>query len=198
MRVVPPALCVVVLSIAASASAQSSSGHDAGVDPRVDLGGLWGARAAAPLRLSLESILPSLRSFPNCTSREDDAGNSVGGIPVQHELSVRLMPRLSLTAFTQLGCPIDAGGGAVLTYTAPIGPSSWLVLAGGAYEAPAQVPLFGGFAPTITRAVQGDASPVGVAVRADAVWKAGADRTLNLGVESRGTGRQTILFGGGF
>jgi hypothetical protein len=39
-----------------------------------------------------------------------------GGIPVQHYAELRLTPRLVLSGFTQLGCPIDAGIGGVLTF----------------------------------------------------------------------------------
>jgi hypothetical protein len=78
---------------------------------------------SAPLRLLLAgSVIPKASWFPNCVSREDDVGNSVGGIPVQHYSELRLTPRLVLSGFTQLGCPIDAGIGTAFTYALALRP----------------------------------------------------------------------------
>jgi hypothetical protein len=80
------------------------SGDDLGYVPPFS-----GSVLAAPMRLTLEgSIFPKASGFPQCASLEDDVGNSVGGIPVQHYTDWQLTPRLVLSAFTQLGCPIDA------------------------------------------------------------------------------------------
>ena len=84
-------------------------------------GGDAGYALSTPLRLSLMgSVIPKASGFPNCATREDDVGNSVGGIPVQHYVEWRLTPRLVLSAFTQLGCPIDGGIGTALTYAVPL------------------------------------------------------------------------------
>jgi hypothetical protein len=171
----------------------------AGDEVSGDIGALSGYRALAPLRLSLEaSIDPKGGGFPNCISREDAAGNSVGGIPVQHWMMLRLTPRLVLSGFTQLGCPIDAGLGGALTYALPITRSSWLVFGGGLYAAPGQAQLFGE-APMLTafRAP----FPLSTAGRVDFGWKTNGDHTFNLGVQtlsSRGRGVQSVMFGGGF
>jgi hypothetical protein len=168
---------------------------DVGGDP----GLLSGFRAVAPLRLSLEgSIFPMAGGFPNCASREDDAGNSVGGIPVQHFRMVRLTPRLTLSGFSQLGCPIDAGVGGALTYAAPLTRSSWLVFGGGLYVAPGQVPLFGGVGPSLANGIRAAPSAVSTAGRVDLVWKASGERTYNLGLQTNGRGRQSLMFGGSF
>lgn len=179
--------------------AQMLATRDDGTD---DTSVLAGYRALAPLRLSLEATLfPKAGGFPNCVSREDDVGNSVGGIPVQHSMMLRLTPRLVLSGFTQLGCPIDAGIGTGLTYALPVGRSSWLVFGGGVYGAPAQAQLFGGLGPSMLGAVRGTPSPVSAAGRVDLVWKTGGERTFNVGVQALAPGArgiQSVMFGGGF
>jgi hypothetical protein len=168
-----------------------------------------GYRLSAPLRLSLVgSVIPKASGFPNCVSREDDVGNSMGGIPVQHYLELRLTPRLVLSGFTQLGCPIDAGIGATFTYAVPLRPSVQLAFGAGLYVAPGQIGLFRGPQASVLQylgslqalALQGPRfdSPVNGASRVDLVWNAKDGHPYNVGVESVGAGRQTIKFGGGF
>jgi hypothetical protein len=159
-----------------------------------------GFRLSAPLRLSLMGAAPRLAGgFPQCASREDDAGNSVGGIPVQHYWEWRFAPRLVLSAFTQLGCPIDGGIGAVVTYSVPLRASSSLslVFGAGAYAAPAQFQLFGGPAPSFALGLRGARSPAPVSARTDLVWGP-PDRPRNVGVQSLGTSTRLVTFGGGF
>jgi hypothetical protein len=181
-------------------------------DPFSDRGGGavdFSGYRSAPLRLSLVgSVIPKASGFPNCVSREDDVGNSVGGIPVQHYFELRLMPRLVLSGFTQLGCPIDAGIGTALTYAVPLRPSVQLVFAAGIYMAPGQIGLFRGPQPSVVQYVGSLAalavqrprfdSPVNGAARVDLVWNAKDGHTYNVGMESVGAGKQTIKFGGGF
>jgi len=178
-------------------------------DPLGDRGGDAGFLLSAPLRLSLvASIIPKAGGFPNCISREDDVGNSVGGIPVQHYAEWRLMPRLVLSGFTQLGCPIDAGIGAALTYAVPLRRSLQLVFGAGLYAAPGQVSLFkgpqasplqflGSLAASAVPVPRMD-SPVNGGARIDLVWNAKDGHPYNVGVESLGAGKQAIKFGGGF
>lgn len=168
-------------------------------DIGADRDALSGYRVSSPLRLSLEaSIRPLASLFPQCATLEDDVGNSVGGIPVQYYREVRLVPRLVLSLFTQLGCPIDAGIGAALTYTIPILDSFAFVLGAGVYGAPAQTQLYGGLGRALAQGAQGEASSVHGALRGDVVWKTSAGRPLSLGVESLGAGTQGVRFGGGF
>ena len=153
---------------------------------------------AAPMRLTLEgSIFPKAGGFPQCASLEDDVGNSVGGIPVQHYTDWRLTPSLVLSAFTQLGCPIDAGIGAVVTYTVPIRPSVAWVFAAGAYAAPAQFQLYGGMQSALSLALKSANAPAAVSARTDIVWKAADGHPYNVGVQVLGQRRQ-IMFGAGF
>lgn len=169
--------------------------------PRGDLGyvpPVSGFRLAAPIRLSLEgSVIPVAGGFPNCGD-QNEVGNSVGGIPVQHYAEWQLTRRLLLSTFTQLGCPIDAGIGAAVTYTVPLRPSMALVFAGGAYAAPGQFQLFGGLPSSLKLGLLGARSPLPVSARADIVWNTQKGNPLNLGVQSLGLGRQQVMFGGGF
>jgi len=196
MRFVTVGALTSALVAASTALAQSQApvGDSSG-----DAGFLSGYRAVAPLRLSLEaSISPKASGFPNCVSREDAAGNSVGGIPVQHFVMKRLTPRLVLSGFSQLGCPIDAGLGGALTYAAPLSTSSWFVFGGGLYVAPGQVPLFGGVGQSLMNGIRAAPSATNMASRADLVWKTTGDHTYSLGVQTLGRGMQSITFGGGF
>jgi hypothetical protein len=50
----------------------------------------------------LAAARPADRGFPNCETREEAAGDALGGgIPVQHYGSIRLVPNLILSGFTQ-------------------------------------------------------------------------------------------------
>jgi hypothetical protein len=170
------------------------SGDDLGYVPPFS-----GAVLAAPMRLTLEgSIFPKAGGFPQCASLEDDVGNTVGGIPVQHYTDWQLTPRLVLSAFTQLGCPIDAGIGAVVTYTVPIRPSVAWVFAAGAYAAPGQFPLYGGARSAISLALKAASGPAAISARTDIVWKAADGHPYNMGVQALGQSRQQITFGAGF
>jgi hypothetical protein len=163
-----------------------------------DAGAFSGWVLSSPLRLSLQgNVAPMAGGFPQCAALQDDVGNSVGGIPVQHYGEVRLMPRLVLSVFSQLGCPIDAGMGAAMTYEVPLRKTVSLVFGAGTYAAPGQVPLYGGFQSALLRGMRGLPSPVNAAGRVDLVWKTQDGHPLNLGVQTRGRTQQ-LTFGGGF
>jgi hypothetical protein len=171
--------------------------------PLLDLGddrdALTGLRLSSPIRLTLEgAIAPKAGLFPQCSTLEDDVGNSVGGIPVQHYRAFHLVPRLILSVFTQLGCPIDGGIGAALTYEVPIRDSVALVLSAGAYTVPAQAQLYGGWSPAFAAALRGAPSSADAAARADMTWKTSSGQPLSVGVEKLGTGLQGLRFSGGF
>jgi hypothetical protein len=188
---------------AAAQSPGASATSGAPAHPWEDLGGaLSGYRLSAPARLSLiGTIVPMASMFPQCSTREDAVGNSVGGIPVQHYIDWRIAPRLVFSAFTQLGCPIDAGLGGVFTYEVPLRSSLSLVFAAGMYAAPGQLGLFGGLPallPSLLNGMRGGPTMVPAQVRMDLVWHARGRLPYNLGVESRGPGRQQVSFGGGF
>jgi hypothetical protein len=199
-RLVSLGTLLAALGGAGSAAAQSSSSRPPPSSPsdQGDSLSFSGFRLSAPIRLSLEGSVPQwARMFPNCASREDSVGNSVGGIPVQHYAEIRILPRLVLSGFTQLGCPIDAGIGGALTYAVPLRSSLSLVFAAGLYTAPAQLPLFGGAGSALTQGLRGTISPVSAAARTDLVWKVGT-HPYHFSVESFGPGRQQLSFGGGF
>jgi hypothetical protein len=155
-----------------------------------DRDGFSGFRLGSPIRLTLEAaIVPQAHLFPQCATLEDDVGNSVGGIPVQYYREVRLLPRLVLGVFTRLGCPIDAGIGATLTYAVPIRKSLAFVLSGGMYTAPAQA---------LGRGLLGQPSSISGAARADIAFTPPDGRTLSVGIESLGTQVRGFRFAGGF
>jgi hypothetical protein len=198
VRIAASGVAMAALVTATAAPAQTSTAS-APPATRGDAAVLSGDRASMPIRLSLEgSVFPHASLFPNCESREDGAGNSVGGIPLRRYASMRLTPRLVLSGFTQLGCPIDGGLGLALTYAVPLRESMWLVLGAGMYAAPGQTPLFGGTASSLYRALRSEPSAVGMAGKADLVWQSKGGHPLSLGVESVGMARQGVTFGAGF
>jgi|GEM_PF-4445873 len=197
-----PVVVATVVAIPASVYAQSSIGSASQFKP-VALDTLGGPPPSfivtAPLRLALQNgILPQAGGFPNCATREEAAGNSMGGIPVSFHHEIDVVPHLVLAGFSQLGCPIDGSMGGVVAYTAPIAPSVAFVLGAGIILAPGQIPLYGGSLQTsIARQVRGAPSATGATVRADVLWKTKAGRFFTVGVGSTGT-RHTLSFGGGF
>jgi hypothetical protein len=205
MRLSQSGALLAAMLLALHADAQSpgaSATPGAPPHPWEDLGGpLSGYRLSAPARLSLiGTIVPIASMFPQCSSLEDAVGNSVGGIPLQHYVDWRIAPRLVFSAFSQLGCPIDAGLGGVFTYEVPLRSSLSLVFAAGVYTAPAQLGLFGGLPallPSLLSGMRGGPTTIPTQVRMDLVWHAPGRLPYNLGVESRGR-RQQVSFGGGF
>ena len=204
---IEPMVVAVVLLLARASSAQAPaaaiapstpppaapSGDDLGSPP------FSAFVLAAPMRLTLEgSIFPKAGGFPQCASLEDDVGNSVGGIPVQHYIDWQMTPRLVWSAFTQLGCPIDGGIGAAVTYTVPIGRSVAWVFAAGAYAAPAQFQLYGGTSSALSLALKGANAPAAVSTRTDIVWKGAGGAQYNVGAQMMGRSRRQVTFGAGF
>lgn len=147
-------------------------------EPPGDGGVLPGYFASAPLRLSLQNrVFPVAGGFEQCSTREDAAGNSIGGIPIQRYALLRLTPNLVLHGFSAAGCPIDGAIGAGATYSVPVAPSLWLVAGAGVYTAPAQ--------PGPRRAHTD--------FRVDLVKKVNDTRSLSVGI-----GRRGVSFGGSF
>ena len=149
-------------------------------EPTGDASALPGYFASAPLRLSLQSgIFPIGDAFPQCATREEASGNSVGGIPVQRYTLLQLTPNLVLHGFTSAGCPIDGAIGGGLTYAARVAPSVWLVAAAGVYGVAPHYPF--------PARVRGD-------LRVDLAEEAiDAGHSLSVGVGERG-----VSFGGVF
>lgn len=150
--------------------------------PRVDV-------AFAPLRLSLtEGLSPAASQFPECESREDASGNSAHGFAVQRYSFLRLAPHLVLHGYSMAGCPVDAGVGGGLTYSAPLATNLWLVPSAGLFALPGP----GG----------GRAALYTTAARVDIVKNLDLGRTLSVGINTRqrsGSRQFTALnFGGSF
>jgi hypothetical protein len=145
-----------------------------------DTGSLPGYMASAPVRLSLQNqIRPIEGGYPECASREDSAGNSIGGIPLQRYTVLRLTPHLELHGFTSGGCPIDGAIGGAVTYTVRVIPTLWLVAGAGIYAAPAPAQV----ASARTRSD----------FHIDLIEKVNDTQSLSVGV-----GRRGVTFGGVF
>jgi len=180
----------VVVWLARSAGAQVKPLDTRGVAPPFLM--------TAPMRLALQNdIIPMAGGYAGCATREEAAGNSVGGIPVSFHQALALTPRLTLSAFSQLGCPIDGSIGGVAAYSVPLRASIALVLSGGIILAPGQLQPYGGLQSALVQQVRGRRSATAAALRADLVWKTSAGRTFTVGVGSTGT-RHALTFGGGF
>ena len=150
MKRAPLAIVTMLLTASAGAWGQStptiggialppliSVARLVGTDPSGAAGTLNPAVASQSLRLTLVStIFPLGSQFPNCATRMEASGNSIAGFPIQRMESLQLTPQLTLTGFTQGGCPVDAGIGGGVTYTVPLQRSLWLVASAGVYRTP--------------------------------------------------------------
>jgi hypothetical protein len=158
-----------------------------------------GFRLSSPIRLSLEgSVFPRAGEFANCATLGDDAGNSVGGIPLQRYVEWSITPRLVLSGFSQGGCPIDAGVGGAMTYSVPLRAGASLVFGAGLYAAPGQFPLWGGAASVLSLAAKGAYVPAAASLRADVVWQDRKENPYHVGIQAVSPGRAQVVFGGGF
>jgi hypothetical protein len=182
---------------AASSAARAPSSAvapDPGVLPTAS-----GWRLSLPIRLSLSgNVTPLAPLFPQCATLEDDVGNSVAGIPVRNYVEWRATPRLTLSAFAQLGCPVDAGIGALLLYAVPLQRSASLVFATGMYGAPAQFDLFGGLSRSFRTGLRGEPSPVASDARVDLQWQGKDGNPYSIGAENVGTSSKRISFSSAF
>ena len=79
--------------------------------------------ALPALTLTAPSLLPGERHVPGCDAEAQTRGNSEAlgtGLPLMGSLAFQLAPRLSMLAFSRLGCPITSGVGAVMAYEVPV------------------------------------------------------------------------------
>jgi hypothetical protein len=200
----PLCTCVCVLFFASASVAQASAGASVaqGLTPTPDPGVLpspAGLRLSLPIRLSLSgNVAPLAPLFPQCQTLEDDAGNSVAGIPVHHYAEWRPLPQLTLSVFSQLGCPIDAGIGALMLYSLPLRDTASLVFSTGMYGAPAQFDLFGGLGSSLRTGLRGAVSPVSSEARVDLSWQGRDGNAYSVGAESVGTTSKRFTFSSGF
>ena len=132
--------------------------------------------------------------FPQCGTLEDDVGNSVAGIPVRNSVEWLPVPRLRLSAFSQLGCPIDAGLGALVLYSVPLQGSTSLAFATGMYGVPAQLDLFGGLRSSLRAGLRGVASPISSDARVDLTWQGKDASAYSIGAESVGSASKRLTF----
>ena len=108
------------------------------------------------------------------------------------------MPRLRLSAFSQLGCPIDAGLGALMLYSVPLQGSTSLAFAAGMYGVPAQFDLFGGLRSSLRTGLRGAASPISSDARVDLTWQGNDGNAYGIGVESASSTSKRLTFSSGF
>jgi hypothetical protein len=133
MRLVGVAL-VLVLGWTGAAAAQTApkpTDPNPAADPPVVL---------APLQLALVApdLMPGERYAPGCNENAVTNGNSAWGtgVPLVRSLGYQLSPRLSVLAFSRLGCPITSGLGGAAAYAMPIGQRVAFALSGGLYGMP--------------------------------------------------------------
>lgn len=193
---------VVLLASASFAQAGGSALGEQNPVPTRDPGAVSsveGLRLSLPIRLSLSgNLVPLAPLFPQCATLEDDVGNSVAGIPVRNYVEWLPIPRLRLSAFSQLGCPIDAGLGALMLYSVPLRGSASLAFATGMYAVPAQFDLFGGLRSSLRTGLRGAASPVANDARVDLTWQGKDGSAYSIGAESVGSGSKRLTFSSGF
>jgi hypothetical protein len=93
--------------------------------------------ALPALTLTAPGLWPGERHVPGCDAEAQTRGNSEAlgtGLPLMGSLAFQLAPRLSMLAFSRLGCPITSGVGAVMAYEVPVTRS--LSLSGSVYGMP--------------------------------------------------------------
>ena len=91
------------------------------------------------LTLTAPSLLPGERHVPGCDAEAQTRGNSEAmgtGLPLMGSFAFQLSTRLSVLAFSRLGCPITSGLGAVMAYEVPVTRSLSLSLSGSVYGMP--------------------------------------------------------------
>ncbi len=129
-----------------------------------------------PLRLTFLNAGGAVQGVPpgGCSGPSVDEAGTI--LPVQPHLQVQLTLRLTLQAFSNLGCPgdpyaaFDTGVGGGLTYEVPIHPWLSLVASAGAYAQSAS-------ATSTTLSTIRKSKTVGV----DLMWKA-PERTTSVGL----------------
>jgi len=95
-----------------------------------------------PLQLSLTApdLMPGARYTPGCDEAAEYNGNSAGpngnGLPLMRSLGYQLSPRLSILAFSRLGCTTTAGLGGAAAYAVPLARKVSFVLSGGTFAMP--------------------------------------------------------------
>ena len=123
-----------VLGLAAPSTAQTKA-----ADPNQ----AWEAsRLLQPLQLTLTApdLIPGARYTPGCDENAETNGNSAGpagnGLPAMRSFGYQLSPRLSVLAFSRLGCPTTAGLGGAAAYAVPLTRNVALVFSGGVHAMP--------------------------------------------------------------
>ena len=130
-----------------------------------------------PLTLSLAApdFVPGARYAPGCDENAESTGNSAGplstGLPWMKSLGYQLSPRLSVLAFSRLGCPITSGLGGVAAYTIPLARRMAFSWSGGTYAMP--------------QVIDRGTALKGI-LRADVLWQSQNGTITRTGIEAMG------------
>lgn len=172
----PPA--VTWLGITGAGDASGSDGSGSSASPALE-----------PIRLGLMGDAPAGGAAAGpCESndaRSFEASTSPT-TPFQSAYGVRLVPRLTLFAFSRGGCVFDGAAGGALVFVQPLAPKVSLVLSAGAIY----LPHYG----------TGGSHGVATQARADVVFQRPEGRTLSVGIATprNGSGSPRLTFGGIF
>jgi hypothetical protein len=174
MRLGAALLALGVLASAATAFAQSATPAQKAADPNP----VWEPSVLLrPLTLSLAApdFVPGARYAPRCDENAETTGNSAGplgtGLPWMGSLGYQLTPRLSVLAFSRLGCPITAGLGGVAAYTIPLAKRMAFSWSGGTYAQP--------------QVIDRGTALKGI-LRADVLWQSADGQITRTGIEALG------------
>jgi len=132
----------VLLGLAAFGLTTSAAAQTAAPKP-ADPNQVWEpAVLLRPMELALAApdLMPGARYTPRCEDTAESNGNSAlplgNGLPLMLSNGYQLSPRLSVLAFSRLGCTTTAGLGGAGAYTVPLAKKVALVLSGGFYAMP--------------------------------------------------------------
>lgn len=142
-----------------------------------------------PIRLGLMADAPAGGATAGPCESNDARSFESSTSPItrfQSAYGVRLVPRLTLFAFSRGGCAFDGAAGGALVFVQPLAPKVSLVLSAGAIYLPHYGP--GGSHVTAPQA------------RADVVFQRAEGRTLSVGIATprNGSGTPRLTFGGLF
>jgi hypothetical protein len=143
--------------------------------------------ALEPIRLGLMGDAPAGGASEGPCERNEPRSFEAATSPTtsfQSALGVRLVPRLTLFAFSRGGCAFDGAAGGALVFVQPLAPKVSLVLSAGAIY----LPHYG----------TGGSHEVVQQARADVVFQRSEGRTLSVGIATprTGGGSPRLTFGG--
>jgi hypothetical protein len=160
-----------------------------GDSSRSDGSGSGASSTLEPIRLGLMADAPAGGATAGpCESNDARSFESTTSptTPFQSAYGVRLVPRLTLFAFSRGGCAFDGTAGGALVFVQPLAPKVSLVLSAGAIYLPHYGP--------------GGSHVMAPQARADVVFQRPEGRTLSVGIATprNDSGTPRLTFGGLF